>query len=278
MKQKFAVCNELFGTQQDETKWREVCAQVADIGYEGIEVAAFTFAPSVEEISSLQRVAIRKIAEDAGLEIIGLHWLLAAPPGLQIHTRDEAVRQRTVDYLRKLAEFAHDLGAHVLTFGSPAQRRLEDDDFAGAWDRTQQSFREALPTFSDAAVLLCQESLPAPECDFIQTAAQAQQMVEEINHPNFRLMLDAKSMSAEEKTPAQIIEEFGGDIAHFHANDANLRGPGMGDTDFRPMRAALESKNYEGWVSVEPFDYAPDPATVARESLRYLREVWFNHQ
>ena len=103
-------------------------------------------------------------------------------------------------------------------------------------------------------------------------------MVDEINHPNFRLMLDAKSMSAEGETPTQIIEKFGGGIAHFHANDANLRGPGMGDTDFSPMRAALEKHNYNGWVSVEPFDYSPDPATVARESLRYLREVWSNHE
>ena len=120
MKQRFAVCNELFGAHQDETKWREVCAQVAEIGYEGIEVAAFTFAPSVEEISAAQRATIRKIAEDAGLEIIGMHWLLAAPPGLQIHTRDETVRRRTVAYLRKLAEFANELGGRVLTFGSPA--------------------------------------------------------------------------------------------------------------------------------------------------------------
>jgi prepilin-type processing-associated H-X9-DG protein len=48
------------------------------------------------------------------------------------------------------------------------------------------------------------------------------------------------------------------------ANDANRRGPGFGDTDFRPVFAALKQAGYEGYVSVEVFDYNPDPVTIAR--------------
>jgi D-psicose/D-tagatose/L-ribulose 3-epimerase len=267
---RFAICNETFG----DWSWERTCRFVAETGYDGIEIAPFTFAPSVTDISAEQRKEIRRVAADAGLEVVGLHWLLASPKGLHIHSRDEALRHKTVDYLRALVDFAGDVGARVMIFGSPAQRRLEDGDRQGAWERIQDSYRQVLSTLAERSVLLCQESLPAPEADFIMTAAEAARMVREIDHPNFRLMLDVKSMCSEERTPAEIIGEFAPLVEHFHANDANRRGPGFGDTDFHPIAAALRDVGYQGYVSVEVFDYTPDPETIARESLRYLKEVF----
>lgn len=268
--QRFAICNE---TWQD-TPWETTCARVAEAGYEGIEIAPFTLAEDVRHISAGRRAEIKQAAADHGLAIVGLHWLLTSPKGLHLHTKDDAIRQETVTYLRALADFAGDVGAPVMIFGSPFQRDLEDGDFDGAWARSQDSYRQVLPTLAERNVILCQESLPAPECDFIQTAAEAARMVRELDHPNFRLMLDVKSMCAEDRPPAAIISELAPLVEHFHANDANRRGPGFGDTDFRPLAAALKQAGYSGYVSVEVFDYTPDPDTIARESLRYLKEVW----
>ncbi len=267
---RFAICNETFG----DWPWERVCALVAETGYDGIEIAPFTFGPSVTDISPEQRREIRQVAADAGLGIVGLHWLLASPKGLHIHSRDEALRLRTADYLRALVDFAGDVGARVMIFGSPGQRRLEEGDLEGAWKRTQDSFRQVLPTLAERNVILCQESLPAPESDFILTAAEAARMVREIDHPHFRLMLDVKSMCSEDRPPAAIIREFAPLVEHFHANDANRRGPGFGETDFRPIAAALHEVGYPHYVSVEVFDYSPDPETIARESLRHLKEVF----
>ena len=74
--------------------------------------------------------------------------------------------------------------------------------------------------------------------------------------------------------PPETVRRYAALSRHFHANDANRRGPGFGDTDFNPIAAALKETGYTDWVSVEVFDYSPDPETIARESLRYLREVW----
>lgn len=268
--QRFAICNETFG----DLSWYRTCRFVASAGYQGIEIAPFTFAESVADIAPGQRKKIVQVARRTGLEIVGLHWLLASPGGLHIHTRDDSVRARTVGYLRALIHFAGDIGAPVMIFGSPKQRLLEDGDSGGAWRRIQDSFRQVLPDLEARGVTLCIESLPAPEADFITTCEEAAALVGEIDHPRFRMMLDVKSMCSEAAGPAETIRKYAHLASHFHANDANRRGPGFGETDFRPIRDALRETGYPGWVSVEVFDYSPDPETIALESLGYMRKLW----
>jgi sugar phosphate isomerase/epimerase len=138
----------------------------------------------------------------------------------------------------------------------------------------RDAFRSVTPDLDQRGVTLCMESLPGPEANLVVTAAEAAQMVAEVDHPSFRLMLDVKSMVGEGSVPAEVIREFHPLLRHVHANDANRRGPGFGDTDFRPIAAALRECGYNGYVSVEVFDYSPDPETIANQSIRYLKEVF----
>src|SRR5580700_4328227 len=129
---RYAICNETF-EGWDHAK---VCRTVAEVGYRGLEVAPFTLAPRITDVSPERRRTLRQEAQACGLEIIGLHWLLAKTEGLQLTSPDAAVRQRTADYLADLARCCRDLGGELMVFGSPAQRRIPagaSKDQAAAW-------------------------------------------------------------------------------------------------------------------------------------------------
>lgn len=267
---KRAICNETF---QNWT-WEDTCRQVAELGYDGIEIAPFTLAPDIRTLDSAERAAIRRTAETAGLEIVGLHWLLVSPKGLSITSRDETVREETSRYLAGLVEFCAELGGKILVLGSPAQRRIPDGDTAAdAADRLEEVLSPVIASCEQHGVTLCLEPLPPPEADFILNLREAVSLVKRFAHPSVCTILDIKSASSDEGPIPELIARYRPHIAHVHANDANRRGPGFGDTDFAPILHALNASGYAGYLSIEVFDYAPDPVTIARESLAYLQKI-----
>src|SRR5207302_482812 len=146
---RYAICNETF----EGWDHARVCRQVAELGYTGLEMAPFTLAPRITDVSAAQRRQLRQEAESAGLQIIGLHWLLAKTEGLQLTSPDAAVRQRTADYLVELARCCRDLGGTLMVFGSPAQRHIP----AGhgreqAVDFIVDTFRRAAKGIADQGV------------------------------------------------------------------------------------------------------------------------------
>ena len=236
-------------------------------------MAPFTLAPRITDVSPDRRRTLRREAEECGLKIIGLHWLLAKTEGLHLTSPDEAVRKRTAEYLVELARACRDFGGELMVFGSPAQRRIPAGaSKAQANDYAADTFGRALPGIAECGVKLCLEPLAPPEADFVTTCAEGVELLDRVSHPNFVLHLDVKAMSSDEAPIPELIRCHAHRTAHFHANDPNKRGPGFGKVDFVPILRTLHEVNYRGWISVEVFDYSPDPETIARESMRYLKE------
>ena len=267
---KLAVCNEFF----EDWKIEDVFNYAAEIGCDGVEIAPFTLAESVTQISAKQRGDIRKAAEKAGVEIVGLHWLLASPPGLYLTHPDKAIRDKTEDYIKALINFCGDLGGQIMIHGSPAQRNIQK-----GWNR-EECWKYAVDVFANCTaemeqnnITYCIEALTGKETNILNSISEALKMVADVGHPNFQTMVDTKAAAAENKSHVDVIAEAGKAMRHVHVNDPNLRGPGFGDLQFASILRALKDRHYNGYVSVEVFDFKPDPQTIAARSIGYLKGI-----
>jgi sugar phosphate isomerase/epimerase len=268
---KFAICNEIF----QSWKLADTLACAARLGYAGVEIAPFTLANSVTDVSAAERRAVREGAARHGVEIAGIHWVLVKPEGLYINHPDRSLRERTAKYFCDLVDFCADLGGKVMVVGSPKQRNvLPGVSREQAWDWAASTFRNAVAQAEQREVTICFEPLAPAETNFINTAAEALRFVQQVASPRFKIILDVKAMCSESKPIPQIIRESWPHFAHFHANDRNLKGPGFGDVDFKPIAAALKEVGYQGFVSVEVFNFEEGAEAIASRSLEYLQQAF----
>ena len=263
---KLSLCNEVIR----ELPFDRQCALAAGLGYRGLEVAPFTFGDDAWRMPASKRGDIRNACKAAGIEVSGLHWPLAAPAGLSITTSDRTVWQKSVDVLRASVELCAELGGAYLVHGSPAQRRVAEASDAR---RAEEAWAVAADAAQKAGVVYCLEPLAQPDCNFINTLAEASAVVQRICNPAFRSMIDTLASSLMEEEPvAGVIRKWmpTGLVQHIQFNDRNKRGPGEGNDKFAPVLAALKETGYDGWVAMEPFIYEPDGPTCAARMIGYV--------
>lgn len=274
---KFALCNEVL----QPLSFAQQCRLAADLGYDGLELAPFTVMTDPLAFSDSQAAELRRVAEDHGLRIFGLHWLLVTPEGLSIVASDDAVRQRTVTVMRRLCELCAAFGGSYLVHGSPKQRKVPDDSTREqAWARARECLVAAGEAATACRVTYCLEPLSRRETDLFNTVAEAVRMVSEIALPAFKTMLDCSAAGQTETQPVhQVLAGWlpSGLLGHVQVNDPNRRGPGQGEMDFAPILRVLQQMedagHFHGIVAVEPFDYVPDGPGCAARAIGYLRGI-----
>lgn len=266
---KFAICNETW----QNVPFSDTCAAIAEAGYEAVEIAPFTLREDPWQLTLSAARELGNMAARAGLEVVGLHWLLVKPDGLHLTSPDAETRRRTVEFGRHLVRLSAAMGGRVLVWGSPKQRSVEPDwDRADAVKRAADVVREIAGEAQQHGQTIAMEPLARRLTNFLNTADETSDFIKLVDHPAVKLHLDVMAMSDEGAPVTDIMRGHLGHTVHFHANDANQRGPGFGEVDFRPLLKTLLEERYDGFVSVEVFDYSPDPDTIAVQSLKYLKK------
>lgn len=264
---KFSFCNELF------QKWevKRMADYLVQLGYQGVEIAPWVYFSSPQDFWKSDKI-LREL-EDAGLRVVGLHWLFGENSSYYINHPDLHIREKTSAYFVDLVKLCADLRGEVMIIGSPNQRKVKEGiTYEQAWGYTKECLRKPLEIARDRGITLCMEPLSRDQTNFLNTSEEALKFVKEVDHPCLALIVDMYSLSKEGKPMDEIILSTKGYLKHFHADDANKCGPGTGETDFVPLARALREIDYQGYVSVEVHDLTVDPEETASRSIKYMKD------
>ena len=297
---KFAICNETF----QDRPFVQQCETAAALGYTGLEIAPFSIAPQHDatRLDPSYGEYLLETAQFHGLKIVGLHQLLVKTEalnggkGFHLTSSDDEMRAATLKYFKHLADLCYAMEGTVMVWDSPQQRNLEPDwAIDESAHRAADLLREAAEYCKPLGITIALAPLGHPETNFLTSARETAILLNLVDHPHCQLQLDVKAMSHEldQETPGsptpdgltptrEQIDGYMGELvrhhrerlAHFHANDPNLLGPGMGEVDHSAVAAALREIDYQGWVSVEVFKYTPSPNEISQQSIEYLQKVY----
>lgn len=231
---------------------RLVKASGADI----LEVSTGT----IIEFSREERLHIKKCAEEAGL-------VLTANGGLNakndISADDAAVRRTGVDYLKRVLEAVHEIGADIFcginytAWLRHPESLLTKDEKERIWDLSVQGMRQVIKTAEGLGITYCFEIVNRYEEFLLNTAAEGVTYAEQVGSPNAKLLLDTFHMNMEENDmlSAMSYAMEKGRLGHFHAGESNRRIPGLGPANIRwsEVFSTLKGIGYGGHIVMEPF-------------------------
>jgi D-psicose/D-tagatose/L-ribulose 3-epimerase len=270
---KHSMCNESMA----DLSWAEQCQIVGNAGYQGVEIAAYTLVKDgVQEIGLARRKAMVATMNKAGIECVGLHWLLAPPPkGLHFTTPDVAVRQRTIGYFNELIDFCGDLGGGVMIFGSPKQRNTQGISVQEAKEYFAEGLRRVADHAQQRDVKVLIEPLAHGSTDVVNTLAEALELAQRVDHPAVQIMFDFNNTGDETEPFDVLLRKYYAHIGHVHVQEQGGKHLGTGNAVNDYVRAfqTLKDLRYDGWISLEVFDFSPGGKRIAEDSMRVLREI-----
>jgi D-psicose/D-tagatose/L-ribulose 3-epimerase len=249
---KPAFSNIAWDPDQDDS----VGALLARSGVASVEIAPTKYfaapcAPSEDAIAQ-----VRRAWQARGQEVVACQALLFQMNHLNLlggaGPDAPQKQQETIQYLDRILQIGAQLGAKRFVFGSPKNRDRSGLDDATAHARAIDAFTQLAQRAAKLDVVFCIEPNPTQyQCNFLTTAAEAQAIVEEVDHPGLGLHLDTGIMRLNGEDPAETIERGLKWLRHFHISEPNLAAVGQGDVDHAVVGRALKALNYQGHVSVE---------------------------
>lgn len=241
-------------------------SDLAALGYKGVEL--MTLNPSELDWSEVKAEAERnglKVVLVCTGEIYGQLGLSYTDPRAEI--RAEAIRRS-----KEIIDFAAYLGANINIGRVRGQyckelTREQTEDYAIA------AFRELADYAAPQNVQIALETVTIMQTNFINTCAEGADMVDRVDRPNFRLMLDVFHLNLEERDLLEAIRQYSPYNIHVHLADNNRRYPGHCGLDFRKIIGTFHECGYDGAFTTEIFQI-PSMEGAAKGAIEHLQPIF----
>jgi D-psicose/D-tagatose/L-ribulose 3-epimerase len=252
---------------------------IKENGFDGVEVSLFN-------PKDFAAADIRNGTEANGLECTICSVITQ---GLSLISDDAGVRRQTITHLKDCAKAAAEAGAKLMAGPLyspvgylPGRRRTTDE-----WKRAVEGYQSVAGTFASHGVTLAIEPLNRFETYFLNTAADAAELCDQVNHPNIGILFDTFHANIEEKDIADGYRTVAKHLKHVHTCENDRGIPGTGHVEWPSVFQALAQIGYDGWLTIESFgfalgelsaaasiwrDVAPTPDSIAFEGIKFLRK------
>lgn len=188
---------------------------VRDAGYDYIELNTAEIALLTDEAFEEAFAMIR----EAGLPVPVTNVFV--PGHIKLVGPDTDFNQQN-EYLQVAYERLQRLGVEYIVFGSAGARRIpEGFSREEAWNQIVEFSHRAAEKASEFNLMILIEHLRQEETNFINTVAEGFELVKEVDHPQFQIMIDFYHLAYEMEDPDIVLEVA--DYLH-HLHMANPEG------------------------------------------------------
>lgn len=233
---------------------------VRSLGMDAIEI-------NVGDLAGFPVAAVREAQAETGLEVI---LGVALPARRNTISDDRVIRLAGVDHLRACVDLAHEIGARKISGGLHSANGVfvGRARTAAEWEWSVEALRAAAASAEAAGVMLTVEPVSRYSGYFLNTAADALALVDDVDSPNVKVQLDTWHMNIEEPDPVDAIRLVGAKLGHFHAVESNRGVPGTGHVPWREVFRALDDIGYDDLLVYEHFPIALPQMAVRTHTWR----------
>ncbi len=239
------------------------CRRAAELGFDAVEL----FPPGPDAVNPAE---LRTLLDDNGLSLAavgtGAGWVKHK---LSLTASDETPRDKALDFVRRMIDFAGPLGAPVI-IGSMQGRATDEVPKPTALRYLGNALFNLDEHASDFDTTVLYEPLNRYETNLVTTLADGVALLGGLGVSRVKLLADLFHMNIEEANIAEAIRAAGELVGHVHFADSNRRAAGAGHTDFVPVVKALRDIGYAGYLSAEVFPL-PDSEAAARQTIDSFR-------